>query len=481
MGDGLRLAAPFISFLVILALTWAVDHDAGGLVSLMPAKAAPYARIIAQIAAWLAAAWLVAAIFGAIVWQFARRRSALKQNKLPKLLIDVGRLVIFFGAGLAIVSQVFNEPLGGLLATSGVAAAIIGFSVQKTIADVVAGVGLNIEQTIKLGDWIEASPDLIGKVVEVTWRTTHLETFDGHLVVVPNSTLISGHFTNLSAPERAMRVAKSVEIEYEVPSDRVIEILNAAMIATEGVLTYPPPEVYIDSCADNGIVYSMHFWVVDYPETFSVSTNVFVNALKFLDQAGISPVYPKTDVMLIEPFQRHIERRIDVAGLLRRMPFFTAFEPDALAALARDGLLRDFPAHAVIVHEDEAGSSLFVVIEGVLDVTKKVAGRPDRRVGRLVPGELFGEMSLLTGANRSATVTAATRAVLLEIGKPQLEPLLATHPEAITALGQLVAGRAAANENLLAIWPEERQEIARMGVAAFLLAKMGQFFGRALS
>ena len=477
----MRLATPFIFFLIVLALTWAVDHDTGGLVSLLPAKAAPYARIIAQITAWLAAAWLAAAIFGAIVWQFARRRTALKQNKLPKLLIDVGRLAIFFCAGLAIVSQVFNQPLGGLLATSGVAAAIIGFSVQKTIADVVAGIGLNIEQTLKLGDWIEAAPNAIGKVIEVTWRTTHLETFDGHLIVVPNSTLISGHFTNLSAPQREMRVAKSVEIEYEVPSDRVIEILNAAMVATEGVMTYPPPDVYIDNLADNGIVYSMHFWVADYPDTFTVSRDVVVNALKFLDQAGISPVYPKTDVMLIEPFQRHIDRRIDVAGLLRRMPFFAGFEPDTLTALAQGGQLRDFHAHAVIVREDEPGASLFVVIEGVLDVTKRVAGRPDRRLGRLVPGEIFGEMSLLTGANRSATVTAATRAVLLEIGKPQLEPVLATHPEAIAALGQLVAGRAAANESLLAIWPEERQEIASMGVAAFLLAKMGQFFGRALS
>ncbi|MGH7035707.1 MAG: cyclic nucleotide-binding domain-containing protein [Stellaceae bacterium] len=477
----MRLTAPLIFLLIALALVWTVDHDAGGVVSFLPSGAGSYISIVLQIAAWLAGAWLATALFGAIVWQFARRRTAQKQNKLPQLLIDVGRLAIFFCAGLAIVSQVFNQPLGGLLATSGVAAAIIGFSVQKTIADVVSGIGLNIEQTLKLGDWIEAGHGEVGRVVEVTWRTTHLETFDGRLIVIPNSTLISGPFTNWSAPQRFMRTSKTVEIEYEVPSERVLDILQAAIVATGGVLAYPEPDVYIDTLADNGIVYSMHFWVADYPDTFSVARDVLVNALKFLDQAGISPVYPKTDVMLIEPFQRHIDRRIDVAGLLRRMPFFAAFEAEAQAALARDAHLRDFPAQGVVVHEGDPGASLFVVIEGVLDVTKKVAGRPERRLGRLVPGEIFGEMSLLTGADRSATVTAATRAALLEIDKRQIEPMLATHPEAIAALGQLVAGRAAANESLLAIWPEERQEIARMGVAAFLLAKMGQFFGRALS
>lgn len=475
----MRLAAPLIFFALTLALGWAVDHDAAGMISALPASAAPYAWTISRILAWLAAAWVATALFGAIVWQLARRRSA--QNKLPKLLIDVGRLVIFFGAALAIVSQVFDQPLGGLLATSGVLAAIIGFSVQKTIADVVAGVGLNVEQSIKLGDWIEASPGAIGKVVEVTWRTTHLETIDGHLIVVPNSTLISGPFTNLSAPQREMRASRTVEIEYEVPPERVVQILLAAMAATEGVRTHPRPSVYIDNCADNGIVYSMHYWVSDYPDTFSVSREVVINALKFLDQANISPVYPKTDVMLIEPFQRHIDRRVDVAGILRRMPFFAAFEPETIETLARGGHLREFAPHAVIVHEEEAGSSLFVVIEGLLEVTKKVAGKPDRRVGRLVPGEIFGEMSLLTGAQRSATVTAATSASLLEIDKQQIEPVLASHPEAIAALGQLVAGRAAANESILAIWPEERQEIARLGVAAFLRAKIGEFFGRALS
>lgn len=478
----MRLATPFIFLLIALALVWAVDNGAG-IISILPPGTGSYVSIIVQMAAWLAGAWLATALFGAIVWQFARRRTAQKQTKLPQLLIDVGRLVIFFCAGLAIVSQVFDQPLGGLLATSGVAAAIIGFSVQKTIADVVSGIGLNIEQSVKLGDWIQAGhgENEVGRVVEVTWRTTHLETFDGRLIVIPNSTLISGPFTNWSAPQRYMRTSKTVEIEYEVPSERVLDILQAAMVATEGVLAYPEPDVYIDNLAPNGIDYSMHFWVADYPDTFSVARDVLVNALKFLDQAGISPVYPKTDVMLIEPFQRHIDRRIDVAGLLRRMPFFAAFEAGALATLARDGHQRDFPAQGVVVREGDPGSSLFVVIEGVLDVTKKVAGRPERRLGRLVPGEIFGEMSLLTGADRSATVTAATRAVLLEIDKRQIEPMLATHPEAIAALGQLVAGRAAANESLLAIWPEERQEIARMGVAAFLLAKMGQFFGRALS
>jgi small-conductance mechanosensitive channel len=469
-----RITASLICLALVGALSWAVDHDPA-LIAMLPDGIEHYARPAIGIALWLAVAWVATALFGGAVFHYARRRGT--QNKLPQLLRDVGRIIIFFCAALAIISQVFNQPLGGLLATSGVLAAIIGFSVQKTIADVIAGVGLNVEQSIKLGDWIEAAPNSLGKVVEVTWRTTHLETFDGRLIVVPNSTLISGPFTNVSAPQRHLRASCSVAIEYEVPAERVVQILQTAMEATPGVRTEPEPEVYIDKLADSGIVYSMHYWVADYPETFTVTRDVLINALKFLDRVGISPVYPKTDVMLIEPFQRHIDRRIDVAGILRRMPFFGAFEAEAIEPLAQTSHLRDFAPHSVVVRENDPGSSLFVVITGLLAVTKNVPGHPERRLGQLVPGELFGEMSLLTGANRSATVTATTQSMLLEIGKAQLEPIFASHPEAIAALGQLVAGRAAANEALLAIWPEERQEIARLGVAAFLRQKIVSFFG----
>ncbi len=472
----MRLGVPLICFVVVIGLSWAVDHNVAGIMSALPAEAAPSIKIFVGVATWLAAAWVAAAVFGMLVLQATRRRGA--ENKLPKLLIDVGNIVIFFCVGLIIVSQVFGKPLGGLLATSGVLAALIGFSVQKTIGDMVAGVGLNLEQTIKLGDWIEAIPGTIGKVIEITWRTTHLETRDGRLVVLPNSMLNTGHFTNLNAPQRYLRVTRTVAIDYDVPAERVIRILQAAMEATDGVRSQPEPVVYVDAYGDNGIIYSMNYWVADYPETFTVTRELLVNALKFLDQAGISPVYPKADVTLLEAKQRRIERHIDVASILARTPFFEPFETEALQLIEQGSRLREFPPRAVVVKEGDPGSSLFVVVAGVLDVSKQVPGKPDRRVGRLVAGDLFGEMSLLTGASRSATITAATHSTLIEIDKQQIEPILVSHPEAITRLGQMVSEREAANESILALWPEERQEIARLGVAAFVRAKITQFFIR---
>ena len=472
----MRRVAPVICFALVIALYWAIDHDAAGIMSHLPANAYSYTKLAAGTAVWFAAAWVMAAILSELLQLLARRRG---MDKLPSLLSSVGAIVIFFCAGLAVVSLVFGYSLGGLLATSGVLAAIIGLSLQKTIANISAGVTLNIEQTIKLGDWVETSAGTIGKVIEITWRTTHLETIDGHLIVIPNSTLIDGSFTNFNAPQRPMRFTNTIFIDYSLPTERVSRILEAALKASNGVLQQPPPFVRVYNCVGSGVGYNLYYWAADYPENFRITSEVLSNALKFLDQVGITPVYPKQDITLFEPSLRQINPKFDIGGILRRIPFFAAFEADALLQIERGCQLREFRPDAIVVREGDAGTSLFVVITGVLEVSKQIPGAPNRHLGRIMPGDLFGEMSLLTGAARSATVTASSHATVVEIDKQLIEPILATHPESITALSQFVAERAAANVNTLANSPEEKQEITRMGAAAFLRKKIASFFGRA--
>ena len=474
----MRRAAPAICFVLAIAFYWAIEHDTAGIMSSLPASVYPYARLAAGTGAWFAAAWVATEILVEVIEFIARRRGT---DKLPKLLAHIGAIVIFFCAGLVVLSHVFGQSLGGMLATSGVLAAIIGFSIQKTIADIIAGISLNVEQSINLGDWVEISTGGIGKVTEITWRTTHLHTIDDRLIVIPNSTLSGGSFVNLSAPQRYLRFNKTISMDYGLPTERVSRILEAAMKATDGVLQRPAPVVLVNNCGESGVDYNLYFWTADYPEHFLISSNVLANALKFLDQAGFSPVFPKQDITLFEPSPRQIERKLDAGGILRRMPFFTIFDADAMQQIERGWKLREFRPDAVVVREGDAGDSLFVVIAGLLNVSKEIQGAPSRHLGRIVPGDLFGEMSLLTGAARSATVTAASHATLVEIDKPQLEPILAKHTEAIAALGRFVAERTAANQSTLARSTEEKREIERVGLAAFIGNKIAEFFGAALN
>jgi CRP-like cAMP-binding protein len=142
--------------------------------------------------------------------------------------------------------------------------------------------------------------------------------------------------------------------------------------------------------------------------------------------------------------------------------------------------LREFPPGALIVREGEAGASLFIVITGLLEASIQGQQSAELRVvGRLAPGDVFGEMSLLTGAARSATITARMHTTLLEIHKEQLVPILADRPEVIAELSRLQAERLINNEGVLALSPEEQREVGAVGMAAFLGRKIKSFFGRA--
>jgi CRP-like cAMP-binding protein len=299
------------------------------------------------------------------------------------------------------------------------------------------------------------------------------------MVVLPNGILIGHQFVNLNAPYRHFRVRHEITLDYTAPVERALVILQTAMEAADGVLKDPVPVVLVERCADSGVVYSLNYWAPDYPESFEITRRVVANTLRFLDQAGYSPTYPKRDVTILDLAPRHIERGVDMGAIVGRVPLFQRLGAEVLAQIRDAARLREVPPDTVIVTEGDAGASLFIIVAGLLSVTQKGAGREARHIAQLVPGDVFGEMSLLTGSPRSATVTTSTSVTVLEISKADFEPILAAHPEVVVKLSELEAERLAANNAAFALWPDQRNEIATMGVAAFIRAKILNFFGRA--
>ena len=472
----MRLILSAAVFAVCAFIYWAIQHDVTGVMAWIPLPWQATAPLAVGVAFWLAAAWLLSRLLAETVSRWARRRHA--EAQFPSLLIDVGALLLYAGAGLIITSQVFGISLIGLVATSGVAAAVIGLAVQKTISDVFAGISLNMDKSVKLGDWVQTGSGLPGRVTEISWRATRLEAIDGRTMVVPNSMLIGNQFTNWTEPDRHFRHTTTISVGYPAPAERVVLILQAAMEAAEGVRREPRPEVGIEQFADSGIVYSMNYWISDFYQLIPTSRTVGINALKFLDQAGYAPAFPVREIIHADRPHNRIERRIDVGVILRRTPFLQSFDEGAFALLERTIEPREFAAGATIIRKGDAGASLFIVVAGLLDVVDLAGEMELRKVGQLAPGDVFGEMSLLTGAPRMATVTAATAVTLLEIGKVDLEPVLADNPKVIAELSRLQSERIANNESILALWPEEQQAIRTLGMSAFLREKVGRFFSR---
>lgn len=482
----MRVILPLIALVLTIALYFLLADNFAMLGPLRLAAVRNPLRLAAEAGIWLSLAWLAKSLLALAIIRYSRRRSraggaTLLGGSVPRLLIDVGGLLIFLLAILGIVSYVFGRSLGGLLATSGVLAAIIGFAMQRMISDIFSGVALNIERSFAIGDWLVTATGLTGKVTDASWRAVHMVTFDGRAIVVPNSVLVGNQFTNLNAPERHFRMKETLCLEYSVPPERAIAILEAAIAMTEGVLHDLESLVLLDECADNGIVYSMNFWVPDYPESFLIARAVMSNALKLLDQVGLSPAYPKRDVALFKEPLRQIEYDWHLPAVLGRVPILKILDPETREVLGRTAAPQSFAAGAEIVREGASGASLYVVLSGVLSVTRAGPSGRVRTLGRLVAGDTFGEMSLLTGAPRSATVTAVTPVTLVEITKETLEPILARHPALITRLSEIQAARLASHADDAALTPTEQEDLGTRGFAEIMRARILRFFGQAAS
>ncbi|MEI9981878.1 MAG: mechanosensitive ion channel family protein [Aliidongia sp.] len=469
----MRILSRALAVIAVISL-WRLIRDQPDFSADMPDWARDNLPHALGVVFWLATASLVAALLRALILRHAQGRGG--QGKLPVLLTDLSAVLVYFAAVLLIVALVFGRSLTGLLATSGVAAAIIGLAVQRTISDLLAGIALNVGQGgIKLGDWIGTPEGHVGQVREITWRATHLVMRDDTLLVVPNSSLVQNRFQNFSAPMPYFRVARQITVGYDAPPERVMLIFAAAMAATDGVLADPRAQVQIVECGSSGIVYTLNFWVLGYQQSFAIATAVTVSALKFLDQAGYSCPVQQMDVTLMKAQKRGIEHEIDRAAILHRVPLFRPFGAEAFALLERGAVQRNLPVGAEIVREGDEGRSLFVVVAGLFEVLR-IASAGETRLARLGAGDVFGEMSLLTGAPRSATVRAMTDAVVLEIAKDTLDPVLALQPEAVEEMSRLQAERGANNLNALVFTPSEREEIERVGIAHFLRDKIVRFF-----
>lgn len=441
--------------------------------------AADIAAAVMAAAAWLGAAWLASRLIDLTIARAGRGTHA------PRLLSDLLRACLYGLAAFAILAFVLKQPVSGLVATSGVLIAVLGFALRNMIADIFSGIALNIEGPYRIGDWIELPPGLTGRVDEINWRATRLVTLDGTVVVVPNGLAAGSRLVNFSQPGTAFRTALSVTLDHEVPVTRAKRILLSAMVCCDAVPAEPRPDVTVEAVTLNGVVYLARFWVTDYGRLAAGRDAVASAILEHLARAGLEPARPRQDLQRrrppAPPEGRTGERR---RALLSKVDLFAAFRDEEIAELAAGLRRHHVPAGRAVVRQDELGTSLFLVAEGALDVRLAPTGAPTGALAgglgsgqgsgtilldHMGPGDVFGEMSLLTGQPRSASVIANTDAVVYELDRDTLDPVLRRRPELAARLADLMGMRQRRNDAIsrasaapAAPTPAEQDLLARL-------------------
>lgn len=363
---------------------------------------------------------------------------------VPRIFVDVVQFGLY---GVVVVLTLHTAGLetGELLTTSALLTAVVGLALQDTLGNVFSGLAMQIGQPFEVGDWIAIDGGQHGRVIEIGWRATKLVTLDDTEIIVPNGVIAKSVVRNFTRPTPVERRRVKVGVEYGTPPERAKAVLVDAVSAVPGVLEDPRPGVVMLDYADSALVFEVRYYLDDHRAAEQTDGRVRERIWYALRRAGIGIPFPQRDLHVHthdaqEARQRAIDRR-DRA--LSHVALFDVLPAAGHRALAANSEERLYGSDEVIVRQGDKGSQLFVVIEGQVAV---LAGHPPDEVARLGPDAFFGEMSLLTGAVRSATVRTVTASRLLVVDAQALAPVLEAHPEVTEQLSKALAERSSALE-----------------------------------
>jgi small-conductance mechanosensitive channel/CRP-like cAMP-binding protein len=359
---------------------------------------------------------------------------------IPRIFLDVLRLLTIAAALIAILFEA-GVRAENLFAGSAVVTAVLGFALKDTLGNVFAGLAIHAEHPFELGDWIQydANNAHIGKVVEINWRATKVITLDEAYVIIPNGQLAQASIRNFTKPEPWSRRSLFVVAPYDVSPQRVQQTILDAVRGSFGVLEQPAPSVVTNDFKERGVEYWVRFFTTDFDKRDRVDGMARDRIWYAFARQGIEIPVATQQIRITQlpaPFvespETAAERRV---SSLRRIGMLDALSPQQLVRLAEENVERVYAAGEPVIRQGDPGDSLFVIMSGCVEVMVLQAGAPAVRVATLKDGDYFGEMSLMTGAARSATVAAVVETRLLEVGKESFRGILAAQPDLVEQLG----------------------------------------------
>jgi small-conductance mechanosensitive channel/CRP-like cAMP-binding protein len=409
----------------------------------------PLASLTLRSLVWICVTWAIVRLVDQVVRSRIQKRSGRPAPRLLRELIGVG-LVLVSASALAIV--VFGAPPTTALTTSGVLVAVIGFAVRSMIADLFYGVTLALERPFDIGDWVGiaagSAEEKLGRVEEFTWRSVKLLTRENYRVVVPNSLIATNPVVNYDRPDPAWRDTLQITLGYDVQPEEVRRLFFAAVQQVPEMRAIQrEPEARVLSYRPEGIVWELRFWVPSYAESTRVAQRLHEALLRGLRFAGISVPRPREETLVRPLVEEHAREQEVARRWIDRVPIFAPIPEGERQELQSKARRIELPRGAEVVRRGEVGDSLFVIHEGALEVR---VGDPEApAVAFMGPGDVFGEMSLLTGAERSATVTTGSPSVVSQITKADVHPLLQQHPELVREFAAIVEERVQADAERL--------------------------------
>ena len=428
-------------------------------------------------AAILLSTALVVALVNRYVWDWYFEKR--KQTPIPHFLRELFGGLIFLIALLLVLSVGYHaeSQLKGLLAGSGIAVIILGIAGQNLFGGIIAGMSLQINRPYRVGDWLKVG-DTYGEVREINWRSTRLCTNDTIYLDIPNNEIVKTTIVNLHYPTEVHAMRIRVGVDYNVPPNRVKDALSRAASNARGVLPNPPVRVFLVDFADHAVTYEIKFYMGNHARINEVNDAVRTNVWYELKRQRIAIPFPIRTLHLERRGPRPVpEGHEEARAILRGEPLFQCLSDDQIDDLVMQSELNHFGRGERVIEEGADGESMFILLRGDAEVSIAKNGSIIP-VAHLRSGDCFGEMSLLTGEKRSATVKAEGDCYVMEISKGVMADVIRESPDCLRQLSELLAKRKMHTEGVIKDLgaPSDAQIAKQREYTANFLKRLKTFF-----
>ncbi len=367
---------------------------------------------------------------------------------IPRIAEDLATAALIVGWGLTWL-RLAGVDLTSLVTTSAVITAVVAFSMQETLGNVLGGVLLQFDRSVRVGDWVRVD-DLSGRVCEVRWRHTAIETRNGETVVVPNGWLMKNRFAIIGSRDARRplwRRTVRINVDLSAAPARVCAVLEESVVNAEiGHVAREPAAsaVLLDIGARHG-GYALRYWLDDPGADDPTDSLVRIHMLAALERAGMKLGAPYQEELAIHDDIAHREaaaaiERARRIGALAEVDLFAPLSQTERETLAGHLVYAPFAAGDLITRQGAVAHWLYLLVSGEADVSIDApAGR--ERIAAIAAGSVFGEMGMMTGAPRSATVTARTDVVCYRLDKGGFESIIKGRPDIAEAMSRILAMR----------------------------------------
>lgn len=459
---------PFYAGGVALVLVTAALVGRSELVSHSP----HFVRSGLDVAAWLGASFFLFTILDALIigeWLIERG-----QRYIPDIVrqLLIGAEVV--AAGVLILWLVMGINLVALVALPTVAAAMVGVALKDTLTRFFSGIELG--KIVKVGEWITVV-DREGMVTHIGMEHVTLLTRAQDLVSLPNDLVIQSGVTNFSRPTTTHFCNVYVDAAYRTPPEQVCATLLEAAVAVPGVLQDPKATALVTAFNESAIQYRIKFPIGDFAQRDMIESRMRTYIWHAFARNGIEIPFPQRVVhQTVEPEVVTNGQAVGrMVAQLAAVDFLGTLDAKQLEALAKEARWESYLPGERVVRQGEPGEVLYVIASGKADVRLEQGGLSST-VTTLEAGKFFGEMSLLTGEPRSATVSAATELLVIAVGKQSLLQVVQEDRRLIERIGEVVARRQAATAAAKAQLSREAAALSAVTHTRSLVERIQNFF-----